>query len=129
MVLVKLSKWLLVLALCASIGAHWAFLQSVAWVGMAITYSQVSSSFTETLAKTFDGKHPCKLCKLVTEGKKSQKKQEAQFKTAKLDLLSAVRSNFVFNRPAPANCVSAPTRPSDHNEPPPTPPPRLTRAA
>ncbi len=37
------------------------------WVGMAISYSQDSSSFSEALAKTFDGKHPCKLCKFVAE--------------------------------------------------------------
>ncbi len=85
--LVRLSKWLLVLTLCASIGAHWAILQSVAWFGMALSYSQCSS-IKEGLAKTFDGKHPCKLCKIVAEGKKSEQKKEAQFKITKLDPLS-----------------------------------------
>jgi len=123
-VLVKLSKWLLVLALCASIGAHWSFLQSVAWVGMAISYSQESSSLTEALTKTFDGKHPCKLCNLVAEGKKSEKKQETQFKIPKLDLLAAVRLNFVFTPPPLDHCSSVGPIAFSCSDAPPTPPPR-----
>ena len=123
--LVKLSKWLLVLALCASIGAHWSFLQSLAWVGMAISYSQDTGSFTEALAKTFDGKHPCKLCKLVAEGKKSEKKQEAQIKLSKLDLLSVVSFNFVFTPPVLGHCIATASLTFDYRAAPPTPPPRL----
>ena len=37
-----------------------------------------TESFCAALSKTFDGKHPCKLCKLVKEGKKSESKSEAQ---------------------------------------------------
>jgi len=86
-VLLKVSKWLLVLALCFSIGAHWAILQTVAWCGMAVSYSQ-GSSIKEGLAKTFDGEHPCKFCKLIAEAKKNEKKQEAQPKVVRLDLFS-----------------------------------------
>jgi len=125
-VLVKVSKWFLVVALCASIVTHWSFLQSVAWVGMAITYSQDSSSFTEALAKTFDGKHPCKLCKFVAEGKKSEKKHQAQLKILKLDVFSPVRSQFVFISPKPDHYNSPASVALDHTEAPPTPPPRLT---
>ena len=124
--LVKLSKWFLVVALCASIGIHWSFLQSVAWVGMAISYSQDSSSFAEALAKTFDGKHPCKLCKFVAEGKKSEKKHQVQFKIPKLDLLSAPPATFVFTPPKPDHSNSPVSVALDHTEAPPTPPPRLT---
>jgi hypothetical protein len=75
-VLARLSKWLVVLMLTLSLGFHWAFLQSVAWVGMVVTYSQ-DSTLGEALSKTFDGKHPCKLCKAVQEGQKSEKKETA----------------------------------------------------
>ena len=40
----------------------------------------------QALAKTFDGKHPCSLCKFVAAGKKSEKKPEAQIHPTKLDL-------------------------------------------
>ena len=46
------------------IGMHWVILQSVAWTGMIIVYSQ-TAPLREALAKTFDGEHPCGLCKAV----------------------------------------------------------------
>ncbi len=83
-VLAHLSKWLLVLTLTFSLGVHWMLVQSVAWAGMIVSYSQ-QSSFAEALGKTFDGKHPCCLCKLVQQGKASEKKQGMQKPETKLD--------------------------------------------
>ena len=124
--LVKVSKWLVVLALCASIGAHWQVLQSVAWASMAISYSQDSSSLTQVLSRIFDGKHPCKLCKLVAEGKKAEKKRQAQFKISKLDLLWANQSGSILTPPMADHCICAPSVALDHSAPPPTPPPRVS---
>ena len=45
-----------------------------------------SAPLTEALAKTFDGRHPCSLCKMVAEGKRSERKQEAQPTVARLEL-------------------------------------------
>ncbi len=83
-VLAHLSKWLVVLTLTLSLGAHWMFLQSVAWVGMVVNYSH-DAPFTEALSKTFDGQHPCKLCKLVQEGKAKEKKQDTQKPTKEVE--------------------------------------------
>ena len=44
-------------ALILAVGAHWAVLQSVAWTGMVISYSQ-NAPLTEALQKTFDGDYP-----------------------------------------------------------------------
>ena len=74
-----------------SIGVHWEVLQSVAWFGMVINYSQ-GTSLKEGLSKTFDGKHPCCLCKMVQAGKKSENKPDAQIsKIIKSDLLMETR--------------------------------------
>jgi len=114
---------LLVFSLAFSLGLHWMFLQSAAWVGMAVSYSQ-DSSFKEALAKTFDGRHPCKLCKFVAEAKKSEKKQETQKVETKFDLLCAAKPFSLF----PPRLV--PLRPSPtlvtggRSDAPPTPPPR-----
>ena len=70
----KLGHTLIAFTLICAIGGHWAILQSVAWVGMVINYSQ-DSSLTVALQKTFDGEHPCKLCKVVRAGKKSEQKE------------------------------------------------------
>jgi hypothetical protein len=95
-VLLKLSKWLLILTLSVSIGLHWAALQSAAWMGMIIKYSQ-DSTFSEAIEKTFDGQHPCKLCKLVDAGKKAEKKSESKDSLKKLDLVSPNFALFTFH--------------------------------
>ena len=41
---------------------------------MLVSYSQ-QDSFTVAVEKTFDGKHPCGLCKAVDQGKRSEQKQ------------------------------------------------------
>ncbi len=48
-----------------SIGGQWMVLQGVAWVGMAVSYSLKEGSMSSGLSKTFDGEHPCPLCKAV----------------------------------------------------------------
>jgi len=122
-VLRKLSHWLVVSALVFSIGAHWAVLQSVAWIGMAVSYAQ-HSSLSEALVKTFDGRHPCKLCKAVAEGKRSEQKQTPQKPINKLDLF-CFHSAVAVKGPNPSrvttDCAGAILAPS---EPPPSPPPR-----
>ena len=93
----RFGKWLVVAALIFSVGGHWAFLQTVAWVSMAVTYSQ-EDSVSEALVKTFDGKHPCKICCLVRDGKKSEKKSEAKIDLKKLECFSVEDVSFYFPR-------------------------------
>ena len=122
-VLVKLSKWLLVAMLTFSFGMHWAILQSVAWVGMAVTYSQ-EASVTEALAKTFDGRHPCKLCKFVAENQKSEKKPDAQKMEIKFDPFCASTQIFFISPLSIQPQVHVPGLLVVRNEAPPRPPPR-----
>lgn len=63
--------------LVLSLGLHWAFLQTVAWTGMIVTYSR-DASFKEAVTKTFDGEHPCPLCKVIKKGRAEEKRQEQQ---------------------------------------------------
>jgi hypothetical protein len=67
----------MVLSLCAAIGLHWAALQSIAWAGMLLNYSR-SGSVASAVEKTFDGRHPCPLCKAISKGEEGGKKQEYQ---------------------------------------------------
>lgn len=62
------ARLLLAGALIISIGAQWAVLQGVAWVGMAVSYSIREGSVAEGLSQTFDGKHPCPLCLAAKKG-------------------------------------------------------------
>ncbi|MEO7678254.1 MAG: hypothetical protein ABIV39_15965 [Verrucomicrobiota bacterium] len=94
--MIRFGKWLLICALVGSIGGQWAVLQVVAWTGMTLSYSK-QESFSAALSKTFDGKHPCKLCKMVRAGKKAQNDSEAKLDTKKLD--SIATPFFVFTFP------------------------------
>lgn len=104
--MIRASRFLLVAVLTLSLGLHWAFLQTLAWTGMVITYTQETSSFQVAIARTFDGVHPCNLCKLVNAGKKAEQKQDLQ-KTFKLEPALAHLS-VTFFPPLPRN-LSAPS--------------------
>ena len=63
----RFARWAIVLALCFSVGLQWVVLQGIAWTGMMIKFSQ-QDSIAEAVSKTFDGEHPCPLCKAVQNG-------------------------------------------------------------
>lgn len=119
----RLPRLLLVLALASSIGLHWAFFQTLAWAQMVISYSQ-DASLTEALEKTFDGKHPCPLCKKIAESKRSDKKTDSEFDLKKFEF-SFVDSPFVFSAPV---FLDEPSTTDDSAlalfQTPPVPPPR-----
>ena len=120
----RLPMILIVLALASSIGLHWAFLQAVAWTGMVISYSQ-DRPVTEAVSDTFDGNHPCKLCKEIATDKRTEKKSQYKFESSKL--------KFAYSRAAylhsmPAFLWEAPALEPSGNlltHAPPSPPPRI----
>ena len=62
------------LALLQLLGGHWAVLQTGAWMGMIVQYSQ-QAGLKAGLAQTFDGEHPCSVCKAIQAGKKHEQKK------------------------------------------------------
>lgn len=94
----RLGKIFLVLALVAMLGAHWAALQTVAWTTM-LADNLHSSSFYSAVTKTFDGKHPCPICKAIAAGKQSEKKTEFSIQSQKLEF-PPLKENFVLIAPA-----------------------------
>ena len=120
---VRLGKMLVVIALVATLGAHWALLQTVAWTTMLADNLQ-TCSLREAVARTFDGKHPCCLCKAVAAGKKSENKNGFALQTQKLEF-PLMKEEFAFTPPSqfclmPAANDFAGSLPQR----PPTPPPR-----
>ncbi len=69
------------LALFLVAGGHWAMLQGVAWAGMMKDFSR-TGSLTEAVGKTFDGKHPCAMCKKIASARTHEEKAPV---TAKVD--------------------------------------------
>ena len=56
-------------------------------------------SFSESVARTFDGKHPCPICKAIAAGKKSEKQNEFTLKMQKLEF-PPVKENPVLIAPS-----------------------------
>ena len=87
----------MIAALIMVVGGHWAVLQTVAWTTMLASNLRTDSLET-AVTKTFDGQHPCKLCKVISAAKKAEKKSEAPAIGKKLEFVSA-RSALVFSPP------------------------------
>ena len=93
---------------------------------MAVKYSQ-TSTFRQALGKTFDGQHPCGICKVVEQGKKSENKPVSLKVETKLDFCPPLAPSLLDLEPLLPLVV--PPAESDwalaRFESPPTPPPRL----
>jgi len=120
----RIAKSFVTILLIVAVGGHWTFLQSVAWVKMVMDFSQ-DAPLSVAVAKTLDGKHPCKLCKFVQHGKATEKKQDAIKSKIKIDQWmpanEALLAFFDFDDSSnfPAIISSA-----GRSEDPPVPPPR-----
>jgi hypothetical protein len=122
-VLKRLGHALTVFALLAAIGAHWVVLQSAAWTTM-LAENLRSNSLPQAVERTFDGRHPCVLCKTIAKGKQSDKKSEFSPQLRKFEF-SLTPTAFIFSLPAhfcevPASAPAL--RVLSH--PPPVPPPK-----
>jgi hypothetical protein len=120
----RAAQLLIAVLLIVSVGGHWAFLQSVAWVSMVIDFSK-NAPLSVAVEKTFDGKHPCNLCKIVKHAQESDQKQDAIKEKTKCDswLLAAV---IPYESPQPLVERTSYAQPflCPLSETPPLPPPR-----
>jgi len=119
----RLLNWFAVIALTFALGGHWAILQSVAWVTMVASYSQ-TAPLKAALVKTFDGEHPCSICKFVANGKKSERKQQTQKLLTKLDFFLTSNPVRLFPPVPDALHFMPPPSAGARSVAPPTPPPR-----
>jgi hypothetical protein len=121
-VILASARTAVALLLCVSVGAPWIALQSVAWATMLVEYSQ-ESTLAKAMVQTFDGNHPCDLCKHVRV-KQSEKKPDAPSTTLKPDLLCVKRAVVLIppyvDLSFPTELIDASTEPPA----PPVPPPR-----
>ena len=90
---------MMAVALFMVAGGHWAMLQSVAWAGMVKDFSR-TGSLTEAVSKTFDGKHPCAMCKKIASAKAHEEKAPASVKVDKKSEVFVKASGAVLPEPA-----------------------------
>ena len=86
---------LMVIAILTASGGHWAVLQTIAWGGMLVEYSQ-QGGITKAVGETFDGKHPCALCCSIQKGKQTEKKQLPLTSVRKLTLIYVLGTAFII---------------------------------
>src|SRR5262245_25983512 len=98
----KWAKVVVAIMLSLVMGLHWAVLQSFGWVQMFVSFAQ-TEPVRQALIKTFDGKHPCNVCKLVQDGKQTENKQTVKKFEAKFDYWLGVEDVLLFPpQPSPA---------------------------
>jgi hypothetical protein len=90
----RVRNALLILVLLAGTGAHWGALQSVAWTRM-LAENLRTTSFADAVSRTFDGQHPCSLCKVIANAKKSAKPAEFSQPLTKLEFPLATQTFFL----------------------------------
>ena len=121
--ILRIGNLLLIVALLAATGGHWALLQSVAWTSMLAEHLQ-SETFSAAMEQTFDGRHPCKLCCAIAAAKKSEKKTEFPLSAQKIEF-PPLASGLVLYAPAAFQLLfTANTYADSPSLTPPTPPPR-----
>lgn len=120
--LLRLGKVLVVFTLVATLSAHWALLQTVAWTTMLANNLQ-SCSLHDAMARTFDGHHPCSLCKAIAAAKNSEQKNQSILVTQKLEF-PPVQGRLILTAPSPVEIPSPNTFAESISQKPPTPPPR-----
>jgi hypothetical protein len=126
------ARWIMVLGLMVSIGLHTVVIQSAAWAGMLVSYSLEKGSVAQAVSETFDGAHPCPLCKLAqtTEGTPADEKQAPKADgKLKLHLIADAAPAIIISAPpSPVYPVPAEAKLHVLNHTPDTPPPRRSLA-
>ncbi len=104
------------------LGGNWALLQTVAWTTMLADNLQFNP-LHEAMAMTFDGQHPCPLCRAIAAGKQNEKKNTLA-QAQKLEFPLFKDSIILIAPPRQDNFPLAPSVVKSLPEQPPTPPPR-----
>src|SRR5271170_7126704 len=114
---VRFGKFCVIVVLIATTELHWIGLQTVAWTTM-LADNLCTHSVKEAVTKTFDGQHPCCLCKAIAAGKQSEKKTEAaspmqkfEFPPLKENLVLVAPSNLPLVPPANSAAESLTQKP------------------
>jgi hypothetical protein len=88
----------LIIALLMATNSQWFVLQSIAWASMIVRYSE-KAPLEVALMHTFDGKHPCCMCKAIAAARKSEQKKGFTVQIKKLEFPPAPE-NFVLVAPS-----------------------------
>ncbi len=98
-----LLRIILIITILDLTGGQWFILQSIAWYHMTVINVQ-TASLKNALVKTFDGRHPCEMCEGIQKAKRTEKKQEAQQISLKMEFLCEFGDLLLFYPPDFLRC-------------------------
>lgn len=119
----RAGRILALVALLGCAGGHWMVLQSLAWTTMLVEYTH-DGGVTRAVEKTFDGAHPCDLCKRIEKGRQGEPRRDVSAAVSELILFHETTPRLVppalgfWWQRIPAGCAHS------RGEPPLHPPPR-----
>ena len=107
-----------------SLGFQWFCLQSVAWASMLVERT-AQSDWREAVRTTFDGQHPCQLCRVVQSAQSEDGDSTDPIQVPQFELLCGGASTpWVESRPRPVPQFGDPVMIPQRRLRPPSPPPR-----
>ena len=105
--LLRMGHFLLIGTLFVSLGGHLLVLQTIAWGNMFREFSR-TAPLEEAARKTFDGEHPCPLCKVVKESRKQEEKKPLLKAAAKMEVVLPAAVRLEKRPPGELVAVSLP---------------------
>jgi hypothetical protein len=118
---------LLCFLILACSGSQWYLLQTVAWTTM-FAGNLHTQSLAAAVSQTFDGRHPCPLCKAIEAGKKSEKSSDTKAPVTKIEFLPSLAFVELAPPAAPNVCFQSENSSALAAAEPPSPPPRSIQA-
>jgi hypothetical protein len=91
----RLAILLCSVAVFQVLGGPLAALQTIAWVRMAVTYSQ-DAGVGAGIVKTFDGQHQCPLCEAIAKKREGEQKDLGDVLLNKIHLQCSVTGAQLF---------------------------------
>lgn len=123
-VMPRFHRTLIVCLLGWSLGFQWFSLQAVAW-GSMLVQRTVQSDWKDAVQTTFDGQHPCELCRVVQSAQAEDDDASGSLRVPQLEWISDGESTpgaEVRLRPVPVYATVS--QGSQRGTRPPVPPPR-----
>ena len=94
---IRAGQFFLIATLMVSMGGHLALLQTIAWGNMLVDFSS-QNTFATAVEKTFDGEHPCAMCKVVKKSKGDEKKKPVLKSEMKMEIALPAPVSVPFPR-------------------------------
>lgn len=96
---------------CAAVlltGGQHGLLQTVAWANMLVTYHEDTGDWEQAVSMTFDGAHPCCMCKAIAQSRGTNPEAPRENTPGMAKISFPLPESIRFVLPARARCERRP---------------------